>query len=295
VSAPDDIWSRWLLNRRTGGDLEMRRRVLEGLRPIRDRVIEGARISPSATVLDVGCGDGMIGFAVLDQYPEARVIFCDISPALVEACEAIARETGLRQRSDFVVADAQDLSAIPSESVDAVVLRSVLIYVPDKAAAHREFFRVLRPRGRLSYFEPINAIDRADRPDGFFGYDVGPVAHLAEKVSAVFSALQPSGDPMINFKERDLAAFAEDAGFDPVHLSVEIAYSHSIPEEHRLTWEQWLAQSGNPKIPSVGEALDQALTSAERDDFTAWMRPQVVSGRGIFRIGRAFVTATRPG
>ena len=183
---------------------------------------------------------------------------------------------------------------MPSESVDAVTLRSVLIYVPDKLSAHREFFRVLRPGGRLSYFEPINAITRDDRGDGFWGYDPGPVAHLADRVVAVFAARQPPGDPMMDFKERDLAAFAEDAGFDPVRLDVDINYSHVIPAEHRLTWEQWLKQSGNPKIPSIGEAIAEALTAEEQQEFASWMRPQVESGRGIFRTGRAFVTARRP-
>lgn len=295
MTAEPDIWSDWLLHGRTGGDAEMRRRVLETLRPIRDKVIEGAKVGPGDIVLDVGCGDGMIGFGILEAQPEAFVIFSDISPALLEACHAIATETGVRDRCEFVLADAQDLSKVPSESVDAVTLRSVLIYVPNKPAAHREFFRVLRPGGRLSYFEPINAISREGRVDGLWGYDPGPVAHLADKVGAVFAARQPPGDPMMDFKERDLAAFAEDAGFDPVGLEVDINYSHVIPPQHRLTWEQWLKQSGNPKIPSVGEAIAEALTEEEQREFATSMRPQVESGRGIFRTGRAFITAKRPG
>ena len=43
-------------------------------------------------------------------------------------------------------------------SVDVVTTRSVLIYVKDKAAALREFYRVLKPGGRVSLFEPINVL-----------------------------------------------------------------------------------------------------------------------------------------
>ena len=120
MAAEPDIWSNWLLHRRTGGDAAMRARVLQSLRPIRDRVIEGARIQPGDIVLDVGCGDGMIGFGVLEKHPEAFVIFSDISPALLEACRDIATESGLRDLCEFVLADAQYLDRVPEASVDAV-------------------------------------------------------------------------------------------------------------------------------------------------------------------------------
>jgi arsenite methyltransferase len=289
-----DIWSRWLLHGRTGGDAAMRAKVLESLRPVRDRVIDGAKLAPGARVLDAGCGDGMIGFGVLERFPEATVIFSDISAALLEVCVNIANSAGLRDRCEFVLADVQDLSAVPDASVDAVMCRSVLIYVEDKAAAHREFHRVLKPGGRLSYFEPINAVarDGGAGPE-FWGYDPGPVAHLAERVSAVFAAIQLPSDPMLNFKERDLLAFAEDAGFERVHLSMDFHVSREIPAESRLTWHQWLGQTGNPKIPSVGAAIQQALNAEEQAEFEAWMRPQVEFGRGRFRSARAFLTAER--
>ena len=40
--------------------------------------------------------------------------------------------------------------------MDIVTTRSVLIYVEDKRRAFEEFFRVLKPGGRISLFEPIN-------------------------------------------------------------------------------------------------------------------------------------------
>lgn len=272
----------------------MRRQVLENLRPVRDRVIDGARIRPGSRILDVGCGDGMIGFGVLEREPDAFVTFSDISPALLEVCEAIATEAGVRERCEFVLAQAEDLSQVADASFDAVTLRSVLIYVQDKLQAHREFFRVLKTGGRLSYFEPINSVGRSGgRQAAFWGAEAGAVRHLADKVAAVFSAIQGPDDPMLNFTERDLIDFAEDAGFDDLKLSVEITFSRSVPPRRRLTWEQWLGQSGNPKIPSVGEAIEQALTPEERTEFERHLRPRVEAGKGQFRMGLAYLTATK--
>jgi hypothetical protein len=56
----------------------------------------------------------------------------------------------------------------------------------------------------------------------FGGYDVTPIADLAQKVEAVFLRLQPpETDPMTDFDERDLFALAEQAGFHEIHLELQ--------------------------------------------------------------------------
>src|SRR6478672_3042894 len=150
-----DKWAAWLLHRRDGDDVEQREKALEHLMPVRRRVLDNARISTGDTVLDVGAGDGLIAFGALDRVgASGHVILSDISSELVEHARAMAAEVGAEERMSFVEASAQDLSAVLDRSVDIVTTRSVLIYVDDKAAAFREFHRVLRPGGRTSIFEP---------------------------------------------------------------------------------------------------------------------------------------------
>ena len=52
--------------------------------------------------------------------------------------------------------------------------------------------------------------------------------------------------------------------------------------------------SGNPKIPTIGEAMDQALTPEERERFAEHLRPLVEEGRGVWRMAHAYLTAVKP-
>jgi hypothetical protein len=51
--------------------------------------------------------------------------------------------------------------------------------------------------------------------------------------------------------------------------------------------------SGNPKIPTLAEAMDEALTAAERERLVAALRPAVEEGRGEWRMGHAYLWAVK--
>jgi arsenite methyltransferase len=128
-----DIWTQWLLQQRCGGDRERMHTMLNTyLYPVRDRVLSHANLRDDETLLDVGCGDGLIAFGALDKVKTSKVILSDISQDLLDHAQAIAREGHLDYRCEFVRASADDLSPIPDASVDVVTTRSVLIYVSVK-------------------------------------------------------------------------------------------------------------------------------------------------------------------
>jgi len=276
-----DRWAEWLLERRFGGDAGRRKAFLESLLPWRDRVLENARLREGETLLDVGAGDGLIAFGALDLVGETgRVIFSDISRDLLDRSRTLAEETGVTDRCEFLLASAEDLSALGGSSVDAVTTRSVLIYVEDKRRAFEEFHRVLRPGGRLSIFEPINRFKQPEPSHLFLGYDVTPVQGLARKVMAVFERIQPMDtDPMLDFDERDLFGFAEDAGFAEVRLNYEARLVSGDAYFEVTDWHVLLRSAGNPKIPTLEEAMKEALTPEETERFTAHLRPLVENAR----------------
>lgn len=145
-------------------------------------------------------------------------------------------------------------------SFDAVVARSVLIYLAAKAAAFAEFHRVPRPGGRLSLFEPINRVGEGlEQP---WGADDGELAERDRRVRAHQRARQEWREAMLGFDERDLLAAAIAAGFATVELSYELRYSAgdiATPEQLASN----LRRRPAPTIPSYAEAALGAVTAAE--------------------------------
>jgi arsenite methyltransferase len=293
MTATPDRWHRWLLDVRFGGDPAARQQDLaEFLYPVRDTVLDKARLEPDDTVLDVGTGDGLIAFGALERLgPEGHVIFSDISQDLLDHCLEAAGGEGVLDRCRFLLAPADRLSAVAGGSVDVVTTRSVLIYVKDKAGALREFYRVLRPGGRVSLFEPINVLMSAHGPDRFYGYDTSPVRALAAKVWALYESIQPRGeDPMVDFDERDLVRHGEEAGFGVLDLELRVTLRNA---RRPVPWERFLRTSGNPLVPTFGEALDRTLSPEEITAFTNYLRPLVESGTGQERSATAYLTAVK--
>jgi arsenite methyltransferase len=288
-----DPWARWVLDRsdhaRSSGAAS------SFLTDVRNRLLDNAELGPADTVVDVGAGDGLIAFGALERLGAAgRVVFVDISSELLDHCRATAEQLGVIDRCAFVEAAAEDLAPLATSSADVVTVRSVLIYVADKAAALAECCRVLRPGGRLSMFEPINRYfgDRRDRMLGLPGEDVAPVADLVDRVFAVYDRLQPPGaDPMLNFDDRDLIELAHTAGFDEVHLDLSVDVR---PRTADGSWESFAHTPPNPLVPSVAEAAAGVLSPDDWARFETHLRPLFEQGRGVERTAGAYLRARKP-
>jgi arsenite methyltransferase len=148
---------------------------------------------------------------------------------------------------------------------------------------------VLRPGGRISVYEPINVL--MHDPDRFLGYDITPIKPLVDKVEALYQSIQPPGeDPMLDFDDRDLVRHAEQAGFAQIDLELRITVKNRTQP---IRWEQGLRMSGNPLVPTLGEALDRTLSPQEITEFTAYLKPLVESGTSRRRLAVAYLTATK--
>jgi arsenite methyltransferase len=286
--ASTDCWADWIRTRRSGGDPAVEAQLLEELAVVRDRVLDNAALASGKTLVDVGCGNGLIAFGALER-GAGEVVFTDISEPLLDECRSLAEEAGLLDRCRFVTASADELGSIPDGSADVVTTRSVLIYVEDKERAFREFHRVLRPGGRISLFEPINRFGMSERRCTM-GYDLAEAQKLMQRVVDRYAELQPESDPMVDFDERDLLGLAERAGFFPITLD----YRASVERPEPRNWQAFLRSSGNPRIPTFEEAVAAVLTEDERGRLEAELRPAVEEGRGVWRMGTAYLWAVKP-
>jgi ubiquinone/menaquinone biosynthesis C-methylase UbiE len=264
--------------------------IMDELYPIRDKVLHNANLGENETLLDVGCGDGLIAFGALEKSSTVNVIFSDISQDVLNHDQNIVQEMHLAHRSRFIPASADDLSAIREDSVDIVTTRSVLIYVENKAGAFNEFNRVLKPKGRLSIFEPINRFKHPEPENMFSGFDITPHIDITKKIKAVYERLQnPITDPVINFDERDLLRFAEQAGFGEIHLELNV----EIKPNDFDNWDMMLRIAPNPRVPNLEEAMQEVLTTAEQHAFVEYLRPLVEAKRGMIRWAVAYLWAIK--
>jgi arsenite methyltransferase len=292
-----DKWSRWLAETRFGGDHKAAEAQLRTLTALRKRLLRKAGLTDGKVVLDVGAGEGLIGFGALEIVgATGRVIFSDISDQLVEFTRAAAAQMGVLDRCSFVTAGAEDLSAIETESVDLVATRSVLIYVDDKQRAFREFFRVLKPGGRTALFEPID--DR--RMTGYSDYwrrrfwvdpDSAESAHVNDLLDRLDehwrSRYLHVNEAMLNFNERDLLMMAVAAGFAGVHTELYLDAGPMRP----MKWDTMMNTSGNPLIPTNGEVMREIFSPEDQARFEHHLRPIIERGGNLWRSHGSFTWA----
>ena len=102
------------------------------------------------TLVDIGTGTGTLAVAVLRRWPGTRVTAVEPARKLIAMAEEAARDAGVADRLTTRVGEAGSLP-LPDGSADAAVSSFVLQLTPNRSAAVREAFRVLRPGGIFAH------------------------------------------------------------------------------------------------------------------------------------------------
>jgi SAM-dependent methyltransferase len=104
--------------------------------------------------VEVACGSGGITCAMA-AHSGAACIGVDINPHGIEQAKARAEREALSAQVIFQVVDAgRELPFIPT-SFDAVFCNDSINHLPDRTATLRDWFRLLRPGGRILFTDPI--------------------------------------------------------------------------------------------------------------------------------------------
>ena len=105
-------------------------------------------VRPGEAVLDLGCGAGFDVFVAAQLVgPAGRVVGVDLSFEMLAVAAEARIEAGFPQ-IEFREAAVEALP-FPDASFDVALSNGVLNLIPDKLAALREIFRILKPGGRL--------------------------------------------------------------------------------------------------------------------------------------------------
>ncbi len=99
-------------------------------------------------ILEIGCGNGVQVLYIFANYSPLRITGIDLSKANIEIAN-IEKESFDSDKVRFIVDDAQNLTHIPSDSVDVLLNIESAFHYPDKSAFLKEVHRVLRPGGQF--------------------------------------------------------------------------------------------------------------------------------------------------
>ncbi len=112
-------------------------------------VVELAGVQPGDRVLDGACGTGNLTLTAKTYAGSAgSVTGIDASPEMIEGARRNAVRTGIQADFEIAIVEKMDF---PAASFDVVISRLAIHHLPDdvKRRAFAEFFRVLKPGGRL--------------------------------------------------------------------------------------------------------------------------------------------------
>ena len=120
-----------------------------------------SREGPVESFLDLGCGDGILGAAILGEYPATRGVFVDFSePMLEQARNQLKEYTNQLVFESLDYGDPAWMNAIQSHApFDAVVSGYSIHHQPDsrKYSIYQEIFSLLKTSGWFVNIEHVSS------------------------------------------------------------------------------------------------------------------------------------------
>jgi len=209
------------------------------------------KLHPRGTLVDVGCGPGYLITGILNQFPDLNLIGIDLSEEIIGRARNRIDQFGVQGRVTLRVGDVERLP-LDDDSVDVIVSTLSLHHWQRPGAAFMEFFRVLRPGGKLLVYDL-----RRDSPRLIYW-----ILRFAQVV-VLPDALGAHDEPTGSFR----------ASYTPAEI-VEIIRPTPFPAFEILTGPIWtftIAEKPLPLASRVYKLADVAAATALNPD-TATLR-----------------------
>lgn len=120
--------------------------ALKGLRGTREN-------APIRSILEIGCGTGVVTSHIVDTWPAATITALDIAPGMLRAAEQRMRCSQPADREiHFIHADVEKWSAaVPAASFDLIVSGACFQWLQQPKQTLEQLRRLLRPGGVLVF------------------------------------------------------------------------------------------------------------------------------------------------
>ncbi len=240
--------------RKRVGALTAGRITASGWAALTERLGQTLGLQPYMTVLDAASGTGASAIFLAERFG-CRVVGVDYSARMVAEARGRAEARGVAARVEFLQGDIESLR-LGDDSFDAIICECAFCTFPDKAAAAREFFRVLKTDGRIGVSDLTRNGVLAPQLDTLLAW----VACVADARSA-----------------EDYIAFLTHAG-----LAVEMTENHTaalrsvVEDAHlKLMGTEILQKLGKIALPvgidlEEAKALARSASEAVRDGTLAY-------------------------
>ena len=107
----------------------------------KDKIIVGCVRNNANTILDAGCGEGIILERLYKLFPGKRVFGIDIDKRNISICDGFDFETSY--------GDLRSLDGVQDDSIDCCILSEVIEHITDIDAVFSEIKRILKKSGSL--------------------------------------------------------------------------------------------------------------------------------------------------
>ena len=167
--------------------------------------ILNTRSQPVENFLDLGCGDGILGAAILGAYPNSHGVLADFSePMLEQAREQLKQYTGQLMFENLDYGDPAWVNRIQSKApFDAIVSGYSIHHQPDarKRPIYEEIFSLLKPGGWFINIEHIAASSKL--ATDLFDNHIIDARYAMEKHDGGTKSRQEIADIFMNRPDRE--------------------------------------------------------------------------------------------
>lgn len=281
-------WTQWLKQNRFAGQTpEMIEQTTKWLEAVRDVILVYAEIMPHETIIDIGCGTGLLAFKALEmQECKGNVIFSDKFQDCLDDCQKILDESGVTSGYQMLLSPCEHI-ALPESSVHKALMRSVLVHVVHKQPAISEIYRILKPGGKFCAFEPII------RSNTRYWEILDPVyIEKYDDFKRVENEIMENPlDSLCNFDESTLKMNLEIAGFSIPDVKVQQVASKYTVQAGMVS--EWF---NNPPSPGQPTTKERYLKYFDEDTVNKFMKDvqNYLTGREIsLKTNAVFINATK--